>query len=551
MKENKLLVVLDRFRWLFVKFGVNYPVMRRILQVKLTMDGRRMPTIIGKSRNKGEGEADRLGQDNDKNQFFRSLWLYLILGAFSSIFVAMGDNYIFQMSFVFGIFIFMIMTSLISDFSSVLLDIRDRNILSTKPVDGRTIAMAKTLHILIYMFFVTGALGIVPLGVGLVRHGFGFFLLFLLELILMDLLIVVLTALVYLGVLKFFDGEKLKDLINYVQIGLTIGVALGYQLLIRLFEFIDLEIAFQPKWWQFVIIPIWFGAPFETLLHGDRTPLFFYFSILALIVPILAFLLYIKLMPSLEKNLQKLADPGSRQKAGARKWLRPVSRLLCSSPQEQVFFRFAWTMMGTEREFKLKVYPSIGFSLIFPFIFLFANGANLGVSGLAGTKYYLYVYFCALMVPSIIFMLKFSGSYKAAWIYRVLPVNDLVPVYRGTLIAAVVRLILPLFIVDGVIFGLLFGAEIIPDLIVTGLAILAYTVISFAYLDKSPPFSERFEAAQQSNGIRMLPLLLLLGGLALLHLAATFVSFGIYVYAAVLLAANWFLWQRAFNMKQV
>ncbi|RCX16682.1 hypothetical protein DFP94_11129 [Fontibacillus phaseoli] len=545
MNESSLLRVLDRFKGGFGKIGVDYPVMRRILQVKLTMDGRRVPTIIGKSRKK-DGEDG----GTEKNQFFGSLWLYLIFGAFSSMFVALGDNFIFQMSLVFGIFMFMIMTSLISDFSSVLLDIRDRNILSTKPVNRRTIAMAKMLHICFYMFFLTGAIAIVPLGVGLVRHGVGFFLLFAVELVLMDLLIVVITALIYLGVLKFFDGEKLKDFINYVQIGLTIAIALGYQLLIRLFDFVDMQqAAFQPKWWQFALPPLWFGAPFETMLHRDGNPLFLLLSLLALAVPVLAFLLYLKLMPSLEKNLQKLSDPGSRKKESAGKGLKAISRLLCSSPQEQVFFRFAWTMMGNEREFKLKVYPSIGFSLIFPFIFLFTNGTEGGISGLPGSKLYLFIYFCALLVPSVLLMLKYSGSYKAAWIYRVLPIGDRVPVYRGTLIAAVVRLILPLYAAEAVIFAILFGAGVVPDLIVAGLAILVYTVICFAYLSKALPFSERFETAQQSEGLRMIPLMLLLSAFALVHYVATMISFGTYVYAALLLAANWILWQKAFTAK--
>ena len=42
---------------------------------------------------------------------------------------------------------FMVMTSMISDFSSVLLHIRNRNILFTKPIDRKTINAAKIVHI--------------------------------------------------------------------------------------------------------------------------------------------------------------------------------------------------------------------------------------------------------------------------------------------------------------------------------------------------------------------------------------------------------------------
>lgn len=37
---------LDRFKGLFERLGIDYYIMRRILQVKLTLDGRRTPTTM-------------------------------------------------------------------------------------------------------------------------------------------------------------------------------------------------------------------------------------------------------------------------------------------------------------------------------------------------------------------------------------------------------------------------------------------------------------------------------------------------------------------------
>ncbi|AZK45795.1 hypothetical protein [Paenibacillus lentus] len=548
MKNYKSLLVLDRFRGLFEKAGVDYAVMRRILQVKLMMDARRVPTLMNK--NKGRKSAGRQ-ETKDSNNFLGSLWMYSLFGAFSSPFILLGDNYIFQMSLLFGIFIFMTLTALISDFSSVLLDMRDRNILGTKPIERKTISMAKTVHVFIYMVFLTGAIGIIPFVVGLLKHGVLFSLLFLLTLILMDLLVVVLTALLYLAVLRFFDGEKLKDMINYVQIGFTIVITIGYQLLIRLFDVVNLDVMFQPKWWQVFVVPVWFGAPFEVLLKGSRDPLFIGFTLLALLVPILAILLYIKLMPSLEGNLQKLADPGERSDKKGRDWKRFISGLLPVGPQEKAFFRFAWTMIGNEREFKLKVYPSLGFSLIFPFIFIFTQLQQSGVQGLSGTKLHLFIYFCALFVPTIIMMLRYSGKHKAAWIYHTAPIAEGAAIHRGTIVAGLTRLVLPLYMLESLIFTLLFGVDIILDLVVFGFAILLYSVISFAYFSKALPFSQPFEAAQQSEGMRMIPLMLLLGVLGGVHWAATFVTYGVYIYLAILLISNGITWKYVFSTSAV
>lgn len=548
MRESKFLTILDRFQSLLEKLGIDYHVMRRIVQTKLVMDGRRAPTIIGKS---GQNSPDGKLSDNapEKNQFIGSLWLYLLFGGFTSMFLLNGENYIFQMSFVFGILMFMIMTSLISDFSTVLLDIRDRSILQTKPVNRRTIAMAKALHIFYYLFLLTGALAVVPLGVGLFRHGIGFFLIFAAELVLMDLLIVVLTALLYLVVLRLFDGERLKDLINYVQIGLTIGIALGYQLLIRVFDFIDLQAVVDFKWWHFLIPPIWFGAPYELLLHGDYRSDIIVASALSLLVPVIAGLVYVKLMPAFEKNLQKLAGPGAGHREGSGRWMNGIARMLCPKGEERAFFRFAWTMMGTEREFKLKVYPNLGFSLIFPPILLFTMGMQEGTASLKGTQFYLLIYGCALLVPSLVWMLRYSSNYKASWLYRTAPVKSMISARRGTLVAAVVRLLLPIYALEAIGFLVLFGAGILPDLLAAGLGLLGYAVVCFIGVgnNKTYPFSERFEAAQSSMSFKMLGLMLLLAGLGLLHYIAVQFRFGILVYIAVLLACNWILWSRGFG----
>ena len=256
MKDFKILRFIDKFRGLFESFGVDYDTMRKILQVKFLLDERRVPTVMKNNSSKKKSE--------EGNSIVKSLWFYILLGLILVPFVILEGNYLFKMSFLFGILMFMMMTILISDFSSVLLDLRDKDIILSKPVDGKTLSAAKTVHIMIYMFYITFSFTGPALIVSLFRSGFLFFIVFLLEIILMDLLVVALTALLYLLILKFFDGEKLKDIINYVQIILTISLSVGYQLIGRLFDFSDImNIDFVPKWWQYLIPSMWFGGSFE------------------------------------------------------------------------------------------------------------------------------------------------------------------------------------------------------------------------------------------------------------------------------------------------
>ncbi|MFP3472199.1 hypothetical protein R0J90_19295, partial [Micrococcus sp. SIMBA_144] len=76
------------------------------------------------------------------------------------------------------VLMFLIMTAMISDFSSVLLDVRDQTVIGTRPVDHRTISAARAIHVTVYLFFLTAPILSVPLVVGIVQFGVIFALLF-------------------------------------------------------------------------------------------------------------------------------------------------------------------------------------------------------------------------------------------------------------------------------------------------------------------------------------------------------------------------------------
>jgi hypothetical protein len=541
MRDFKILKFLDRFKNFFEKLGVDYNVMRKILQVKFIMDNRRVPTIINNS-------SQKKNNDKDENKFNKSLLFYGFIGMFIAPIVLMGENFVFQMSFVFGILMFMVMTSLISDFSAVLLDVRDKNIIASKPVNSKTLSMAKIIHVLTYMFLITISLSGAGLLAALIRHGILFFAIFLLEIILMDLFIVVLTTLLYMIILKFFDGEKLKDVINYFQIVLSITITIGYQLLGRLFSLVHLKMVFSPKWWQYFIIPIWFGSPFELILHSNHNIYFIIFSILAVLVPIISIIIYIKLIPAFERNLQKLNNNSVKTKKRNIEFSGGLLKIICSNREERIFFKFASNIMKNEREFKLKVYPSLGFALIFPFIFIFNELKDLGWNGVASSKMYLNIYFCALLIPTMVMMMKYSVKYKGAWVYKAIPIESVAAIFRGTLKAFIVRLVSPVYIVECIIFMFIFGVRIFPDLIAVFLIILFFTVICFMTMKKSLPFSQNFGITGQSEGFIVITLMFLLGVMAGIHYACTLVSYGVYVYILVMSIVDMFLWKKAFNI---
>ncbi|ENH97244.1 hypothetical protein J416_06395 [Gracilibacillus halophilus YIM-C55.5] len=533
MKDFQTLIWLDKCSRLFERFNIDYTALRCILQMKFTMDARRVPTVFHDHKPK-EG-----------NQFLKSLWMYALISLMLIPFIVIGDAYFYQMSFMFSVLMFVAMLTMISDFSTVLLDVRDKTMLNTKPVNNRTITAAKAIHVMIYMSFVVGTLTVIPLLVGLFHHGIIFFLLFLIEIIFVSFFILIFTALIYLFVLRFFDGEKLRDMINYMQILLSFSIFIGYQLVARSFQFMDFQFSYTFEWWQLLIPPMWYGALYEMVLHQQWDVSLFVLSLLGLIIPIIAFIIYLKCIPSFERNMEKLMaeSKGQRSKGRIAAFLATI---VSKNRTERAFYQFANRMMNSEREFKLKVYPSIGMTLVIPFLFFFNEFSGESTFDLANSMFYMSIYFTLLTVPVGVSMIRFSAKYEGGWIYRVAPIQQKRDIYTATLKAILIKLFVPIFLLESVIFVMIFSSRIIFSLIIIALTAPIIAVITYLMIHgRRLPFTESYQGQQQS-AMLVFPAMLFLGVFAMFHIILTNLNYGEWIYLFVLLIGNVIVWRLAF-----
>src|SRR5699024_9053163 len=302
------------------------------------------------------------------------------------------------------------------------------------------------VHVTIYIIFLAGAFLILPAIAMLIVQDFAFLLLFLIEMFFLILFVMSLTALIYIFILRYFNVEKLKVIINYVQILLSVVIIVGYQIVIRIFDFVSFEFTYDFSWWHVFIPPMWFGAPFEVFLNQNYSSAIILLSILAFVIPIFSIILYYRLMPTFEHNLEKLMEETA--KSNKKKW-KPgefMARLLCSSDEEKAFYRFSDIMMSQERDFKLRVYPALGMAFVFPFIFLFNNLNTGSFSELSSGYSYFTIYFSNIIIGIVVYMLKYSEKYKGAWVFQITPNKNPSRFYSATLKAFLVKLYLPIFL---------------------------------------------------------------------------------------------------------
>lgn len=518
-----ILRFLDLFKNIFQGLGIDYGGMRKILEIKLLLDSRRVSSII----------QEEASKDKERNYFYRSLILYFFFGIMMVAFLSLGSNYLFQMALIFGLFMFFMLTTLISDYSSVLLDLRDKDIILSKPINNKTLNAAKVIHITIYTSLITLAMMGPSLLFGLIRRGPVFFLIFLIQIILINLFLIVVTGLLYLAILRFFDGERLRDIINYVQIGLTIAITIGYQLVGRVFEIKALQaIEFLPKWWSIILPPIWFAAPFELILNGNTSTSILLNSLMALVIPFLAIISYIKLMPSFESSLQKLSALGGYRKE--ERFSNKLAKIVCKDKQERIFYKFTNNMVKNEREFKLRVYPSIGFGLVFPLIMLFNYSRGRNLTDIANSKGYFTLYFTAIYLPNLLQFLACSANYKGAWIYRIMPIGDYEPILKGAVKSIFINLFTPVVLINSIIYLILFDFKILDQLLIVYLNLILSTLLTFRIFKKDLPFSRAFHTIQRRNGFfKILLVMMGIGLLAAIHYQANKIKFGPYILMAL------------------
>src|SRR5688500_9790278 len=165
------------------------------------------------------------------NTFGTTLFFYAVFGGFVSLAMYNIQSFMFSMIVFFTYIMVMVSMTLITDFSSILLDTSDNTIILPRPVDSRTLFAARLTHILLYLGQLAFGLSIIPAIVVLVQHGGWILLAFLVLIGLAIVTSVVITNALYLLLMQFTSEEKLKSIINYFQIVMAIFIMAGYQIL--------------------------------------------------------------------------------------------------------------------------------------------------------------------------------------------------------------------------------------------------------------------------------------------------------------------------------
>ena len=541
MNEFLSLKILDRFKKIFEGIGINYKLLRIILKTKLTLDMRRAPAINTNNKRK---------KDEEQTSIFKGYLLHLIFGVFLAFFIYFIHDEMIRMMYFSGAFFFMTTMYLISDFSFVLLDTKDKNILMTKPLDSKTVSLSKVLHILIYMFRLNAFIAGPSIVVMMMSNGVLSLPIFLLEILMMDLMIFLVTAFIYLLVLRFFDGELLRNIINIIQILLTIVVTIGYQIAIRMIDFTSLQnMEYSFNLAHYLNPILWFGAPFEIIYHGGQSYLYI-FTALIIIVPVASFILYLSLSKKMESLLLKLEGEGN-ERPSKHRFEKIVGLILNRNEISKQSFHFSNAMFRSDRSLKLKIYPALSSGVFLPILMIF--NMRMGGREFRATGYeYLYLYFNLLMFPSIFNLTYFSSAWRGSYAFISSGFKNVKELNRGLMQSMAYRFFIPILILNMVIYSIIFGNRFVIDFVIVFLAsIVIMTIVGKLYF-KGYPFAKPIDESNQKDSLdKFLLSLAIAAGFAIVHFYSHMIPMGTWIYSAVLLVGIPISWNYISTVKQI
>lgn len=495
----------SRFQWLkFLKktyegFGIDFDKMLIIMELKTKMLTRGWQSQI-LSKKKSSDDNQKLSAKADKDLSLFN-WGKSISYAFCSLFLMVYGFYFndpgLALSICYLVCFVMQFLGVITDFPVIILDTKDSTVLATKPVDTKTISAAKTTLTVIYMAINTISLYSLIFIPFIVKAKWSIVLMMALAIPLSNLICVALAYYLYGMILKFFDGEKLKDMVSDFQILLTVLIMVGYQVVLRVTDLVNPMAPLNFSWWQMLVPSYWL-----TYLTTIFSPEVAYpaFSLGLTAAAIITAILLMHLMVTgkiLEDNLNKMLSEGEKKRSFYEvklKWQKAISKVIFKRDREAAaFYMLGYSVSGNDRKMKQTIYPLYVSMLIAPVIIFINLGSDYGFNMFRMMRelplMILCLYFCAVATSSVVFYAKRTENPKGSWVYDVLPIQSMSSAYIGSVFGLCSKFVWPPMFVLSLLTFLIGGMAVLDDLILINAFVYLMMALSMLMDRITWPFS--------------------------------------------------------------
>jgi hypothetical protein len=542
---------------IYKSLGVNLEQLNSILITKLIMDDRR-PNTIQQTSNRNKGKQVSLA----------TLGTMLMSGLIGLVYLfafSIGSNMVTSLTIYFSMFFFMLSATLISDFTSVLIDVRDTFIILPKPVNDRTLLISRLLHILIHVSKIVLPMSLAGIVYLVMNVNIAAALSFILMVLFTTIFAILFINAVYIGILKVTTPQKFQSVISYIQIVFAIVIYASYQVFPRMinrFGLGSLDLSLQKG---ILFYPLyWIACTWKFLYSFHVSSREAIGTALGLCLPFISIYLVVKYLAPFFNNKLALLSSGSGTSATARpvnsskhRFDYPLllSKLFTNSPSEKMGFLFSWKMTSRSRDFKLKVYPSIGYLAVYVVI-MFMNTKSMDLQELReeSIKSRILVisalYFTSFILTMAISQIVYSEKYKASWMYYIPPVDKPGAIILGGAKAAILKFYIPIVFFITVAGLVLIGPGVLPNILLGLFNELLIATLLVYVGNKLFPFSMHQNTNIKSGSLlRNLFVLAVSGVIALFHFFIYTIMPVVIIGAVLSIIATWLIMQSIRNIQ--
>ena len=507
-----LLSLFTPFRWFIEKMGADYQQFIRILELKLTMDDRRM---------KGLGNNSK---KETKNALFTQSLGQIFFGIFFGTFLMMIKSPFTYSYFAHTFLMVMMAMMIISEFTTILFDTTENVIIQPLPIKGNTISLARNAHVFIYLSLMAMNLSVVSIIISIFKFGVLHALIFTFSIFLNVLFTLFLANILYLGIMRLACGEKLKNLLMYFQIVIAILFMLSYQIGINMVDKTQINNMVLPVYWYtFLVPPAFFSGLVEALSARIFDLQHLIFMAEALVIPFMAVYFTGRyLTPVFNRKLMDLEQGDRDSKVRVENsrqglWYRLMLVLFVHHQEEKAPFKLIWIMTGRERLFIQSFLPSLAYMIIIIAVQLFSKSfdyAKLVQSDRYLTLLYVFVIVSATLSSSLIN----GNNHHAAWVFKTISLDSPAVYFKGFIKAAFARFFMPFYVILSVGICFVWGVRVLPDVIIALMAIFLFTILYYYFQTPNFPFGLEKSASQGgATLLKVVGLMATAGILGFLH----------------------------------
>jgi len=516
-------------RWLCERLDIDYVQWRALSLASLKLDFRvgGMRSVLGH-----QGKGGRPG-----GQLISLVVFYLFTGVFLAGFALMNKNVFLTSTLLSAYVMFMIGSTILVEYNSVVISPDDYEILGYRPISSRTFFVARLTNVFFYVGVMTAAISILPIAAYFFTLGFRplLGLASLAAFLMAGFSVALFMIVLYAAMLAYIHPNRLRRVLSYLQLVTSFIIFGSYAILPRIVsnDKLTAELVPEEKRWLLLLPPAWFASYLRVAAGEIQVT-----TVVPALVSLLAaglLLVYALGNLSLDYSRRLGALRARTEETGTgRQTLRSRSlSFLFRADEPRAVALLIRSQFRYDQKFRLAILGILPLTVFYLFMALSSGPIpDPFLEGLKGFGNSVLVYLAVLLFPLMLQTnLKNSDHYQASWIFFASPMQ------RDRLVRAaknfvIVYFLLPYLLLIGILFCYFYAALWHAGVQLLVLGLVAHLVLQVAvFLSPEVPFSRPVKKGERSA--RMILIMMIMPALTLGFLSAIF----LWVYPSGLLTA--------------